>query len=382
MKTKRLFVPAILFLVSFFAACTQEPLFWYIYGEYPPIDPIIAGAPTEIVEANGKLYVANRKSLWICDTSALFPMWGQTFSPGASIKAVAATPDTTPAMVYVLYEGGSIYSTADGIAWNGPVALPGAQQIYGARDKLFAGNGSVVYVCDFTSSSPSIQIIGSGSDPAPGGLLRGAAWDGANYYICTTEVWGAENTGIFRVSGTTAAKVYPSSGNASVKGIIAVGSTVIAVNSEQQVVYQDSAAPNFSGFIPVSVSFTGGMALWEHGGDKKILLGLLHGSGTFTYGYRELDLDGSGNVNSSGVFVPGNTAPAAGSTRTTSIDPSSRETSAIGKHPVNSLYVIPNSNSGDKDGRPIIVASTQKEGVWSYRTRWGTAQWNGEDNNY
>jgi hypothetical protein len=195
-------------------------------------------------------------------------------------------------------------------------------------------------------------------------------------------VWGTENTGIFRVSGTgtTATKVYPSSGSSSVKGIIAVGSTVIAVNAEGQVVYKDGNVSDFSNPITPSVKFTGGMALWEHGGDKKILLGLLHGSGTFAYGYRELDLNGSGNVNSSGVFVPGITAPATGLTRTTSIDPGSRETSAIGKHPVNSLYVIPHSDSGDKDGRPIIVASTQKEGVWSYRTRRGTAQWNGEDN--
>ncbi|MDR2144169.1 MAG: hypothetical protein LBP29_07350 [Treponema sp.] len=121
------------------------------------------------------------------------------------------------------------------------------------------------------------------------------------------------------------------------------------------------------------------MARWGHGVDTKILLGLLDGSGTFAYGYRELDLNG-GNVSATGVFVPGNTAPAAGTERTTSIDPGSRETSAIGKHPVNSLYVIPLSNSGDRESRPIIVASTQKEGLWSYRVRRDVPQWNGEDN--
>ncbi|MDR0586482.1 MAG: hypothetical protein LBG26_04520 [Treponema sp.] len=370
MKTKRLFVPAVLFLVSFFAACTQEPLFWYIYLEYPPIDPIIKGAPTEIVEYNGALYVANRESVWKYNYSGgpNLNQWVQTGSkPSGPILAVAAVNSAGTAVgLYVLVEGGAIYKSTDGgDNWTQGVSKHGAQKIFGAYEKLFIGDGSAVY--DY--ESPSTSITGG-----VGGLLRGAAWDGTNYYICTAG--DTQNTGIFTVSGTTAIKVY----NASVKGIIAVGSTVIAVNSGQHVVYQDSATPNFSGSISTGVKFTGGMALWEHGGDKKILLGLQDGSGTFPYGYRELDLDGSGNVNSSGVFVPGNTAPTTGPTRTTSIDPGSRETSAIGKHPVNSLYVIPNSNSGDDASRPIIVASTQKNGVWSYRVRRGTAQWNGEDN--
>jgi hypothetical protein len=281
--------------------------------------------------------------------------------------------------LYVLDDGGTIYKSSDGgVTWDTTyLHIPGAQKIFGADTELFAGDGYAVFVCDFSASPPTkTQITDVGTDPAPGGLLRGAAWDGTDYYICTANVWGDENTGIFTVTGTAATKKYSS----SVKGIIAVGTTtIVAVNAERQVIYKYGAVDFDS---PIGgPKFTGGMALWEHGGDTKILLGLQGGgSGTYRYGYRELDLDSSGDVTDRNVYIPGTTARVSGST---SIDPGSNETSAIGDHAVNALYVIPSPpgpNSGDSYGRPIIVASTQQNGMWSYRVRRGTPQWNGEDN--
>jgi hypothetical protein len=365
MKTKRLFsVIALVFLGFFLTTCSQEPLFYYIHLEYPPIEPIIGGAPTEFAEAGGVLYVANRENLWTYDRT--LDQWEKISTKPGTIKAIAATS----AGLYVLDDGGTIYRSSDGgITWNSSVHIPGAQQIYGARDTLFAGNGSVVYVCNFASSTAT-PITGSG---APGGLLRGAAYAGSTYYICTANVRGNENTGIFTVSGTTATKVYPSSGNSSVKGIIAAGSTIVAVTGNM-VIYKNSGTVYSNSSISASV--TGGMALWPNTtSPTKVLLGLQKGgSGTFRYGYREFDLNGPGEGS---VYVPGNTD---GGKRTTSIDPGSTQTSAIGKHPVTALYAIPGSNSGDNLGRPIILASTQQNGVWSYRVRRGTPQWNGEDN--
>ncbi|MDR2144767.1 MAG: hypothetical protein LBP29_10405 [Treponema sp.] len=365
------------FLGLLFTACTQEPLFWYVSQEYPPIEPLIGGAPTQIVDTTGvpnnTLYVANRNSLWEYK-HGVTNRWNQAGKPpGAEyIKAIAAT--TTPSMLYLLSENGDIYKF-DGANWNSPVRIPGAQQVFGANDKLFAGNGQNVYVYN---GSGFDAIGGIGAD-IPGGLLLGAAKAGSDYYICTAQINGDENTGIFRWDGgSTVTKVYSS----SVKGIIAVGTppeTVVAVTGGT-IVYQDSKTSFTTnpGSISPGVSFTGGMAAWEHGGDTKILLGLQDGSGTFRYGYRELDLDSGGNVVPPYIFVPGTTinrTPA-----TTSIDSGSRETSAIGKHPVTSLYAIKGSSSGDGAGRPIIFASTLRNGVWSYRTRRGVPQWNGEDN--
>jgi hypothetical protein len=363
MKIKRFFLTA---AVLFLGACKQEPLFWYINQEYPPIDPIISGAPTEIVEVGGVgggVYVANRESLWKYDSNQ--DQWKGIFKPPGAIIAIAAT--TTD--LYVLVDGGTIHRSSDGEHWNPPVHISGAQKIYGANTKLFVGDGAAVY--DYTA--PSIPITGAG------GLLRGAAWDGTAYYICTTKMWGNENTGIFTISGTTATSEYPG----SFKGIIAAGSIIVAVTGDT-IIYKDSGVYTA---ILIGVSFTGGMAYWEWTDSsltihKKILLGLQkNGSGTYRYGYREFDLDGLKKWN---VYVPGNTDNG---TRTTSIDPGSTETSAIGKHPVNALYVVtplpgppPKPTSEDSLGRPIIFASTQKDGVWSYRARRGIPQWNGEDN--
>ncbi|MDR1505474.1 MAG: hypothetical protein LBI67_00045 [Treponema sp.] len=371
MKQRRLFlIIAALFLAFFVTTCTQEPLFYYITREYPPIEPVIGGAPTQIVEVSSKLYVANRKSLWEYDTTATTPQWVQIPLP-AGVEYVKDLASTT-SNLYLLAEDGGIHQ---GPVWSGPpvkYVSGGAQSIYGAGNMLFIGTGSAVYA-DF-----SLPALVTGISPAPGGLLTGAAYDGTDYYISTAY---GENTGIFNI--TTNTKVYPSSGNASVKGIIAVGSTaIIAVNSERQIIYKDPSGANFDsatdpGIITTSVSFTGAMALWDAGANHMVLLGLQKGSGTFPYGYRELDIDGSWNVDATGVFVPGNDNSGG---RATSIDPGSRETSAIGKHPVNSLYVIPSSDSGDALSRRIVVASTLKNGLWSYRARRGVPQWNGEDN--
>jgi hypothetical protein len=375
MKIKHFFLTAAVLLLS---TCTQEPLFWYINQEYPPIDPIIEGVPTEIVRAGDVLYVANRRSLWKYDLTGTHQWERVDNIPASYIKAIAAT--TTD--LYVLDDDGTIHKF-DGtvLTWNPAptVYVSGAQQIYGAETKLFIGTGSAVYDYD----APSTSMTASTAFNTPGGLLRGTVKVGSDYYICTAKVSGDENTGIFKISGATVTKVYPSlSCSVSIKGIIATGSTVVAVNDEKYIIYQDGNTPDFSGSISTDVSFTGGMALWEHLGNKMILLGLQKGSGTFRYGYRELDLNAGDIINSGSFSVPGITTIGT-ITRTTSIDPGSRETSAIGKHPVTSLYVIPSPpgpNSDDPAGRPIIVASTQKDGVWSYRVRRGTPQWNGEDN--
>lgn len=380
MKTMRLLlVIALVFPGFFLTTCSQEPLFYYIHLEYPPIEPIIGGAPTEIVERGNVVYVANRTSLWKYDMTTLdpilnVPIWEPVEpKPSGAILAIAATS----ADLYVLVEGGTIHKF-DGTDWDSTtVHVSGAQKIYGANNTLFAGDGSAVYVCDFALSKVT-KITGT---DVPGGLLRGAAWDGTNYYICTANVKGGENTGIFQLDGSiNVISKYPG----SVKGIIATGSAIVAV-TDNTIIYKNSLV-NFDSPIP-SASFTGGMALWEWTDSssithKKILLGLQRGGGgTFRYGYRELDLDGSGNVVNGGVYAPGTT----NGNRTTSIDPGSTQTSAIGKYPVNALYVVPNTspnpNSEDNQKRPIIFASTQQNGVWSYRVRRGTPQWNGEDNN-
>jgi hypothetical protein len=187
-----------------------------------------------------------------------------------------------------------------------------------------------------------MTIIGTGT-----GLLHGAA----GTYLGT-------NKGIFPVTGGTTLGTLLSVG--SVRGIVAGGSDVYAVTTERRVRYGSTFSSSTSAFTP---EFSGAMALWPNSTPQLILLGLQRGSGSYGYGYREL----KGNS----LLEPGAEPP-------TSVEPSSQYTSAIGKHGVTAIYVLPGSDAGD--GRPIIFASTVKDGLWSYRSRDGKPHWNGEDN--
>ena len=343
------------------SACTMDPLFWDISNEYPPIEPLIEGAPSPIVDDGTKLYVSNGM-VWEYDhSSSGDKIWKKMPSqPPASIKMVAVAS----AALYALSWNGNLYQW-NGTNWAGVPGDPGGwERLYGAVDKLFVGTGYGV-INSFSGSF--VVVTGTGVDK-PDGLLTGAAKVSAVYYISTMPKWGPENAGIFDAS-TPAACVRKQSG--TVKGIIASGTSAIAVTTNL-VLY----GANFANTRSSGVDFTGGMALWTDGTDKILLLGLQRGSGSYSYGYREVPLDSSGDITSPGIYEPGDNSGG----RATSIDPNTRETAAIGKHPVTALAVIPGSNSGDDAGRPITIASTQKNGLWSYRVRNGSPQWNGEDN--
>ena len=121
-------------------------------------------------------------------------------------------------------------------------------------------------------------------------------------------------------------------------------------------------------------NFTSAISGWKWIDDQNntynlLLVGLRRSSGTFGYGYREINLDPSGTFPAP-LHIPGADNP-------TSVDNRSQYTSAIGKYVVNHIWVVSESK-GDNDGRPIIFASTAKDGLWSYRLRDGNAQWNGE----
>jgi hypothetical protein len=339
----------------------MDPLFWDISNEYPPIEPLIEGAPSPIVNDGAKLYVSNG-AVWEYAHGGGDKTWKKMPSqPPASIKMVATVTSaiSTNYKLFALGWNGNLYQYFNG--WSRVPGDPGGwERLYGAVDKLFAGTGEGTiqsYGGAFASLTGNI----------PGGLLTGAAKT-TDYYISTMPKWGTENAGIFRV---TSGNVSTGEKGGTVKGIIASGTNVIAVATDR-VLY----GTNFINTLSGGVDFTGGMALWEHSGQKILLLGLQRGGGSYSYGYREVPLDGSGAITSGGIYVPGDNSGG----RATTIDPNTRETAAIGKHPVTALAVIPSSDSGDGAGRPITLASTQKNGLWSYRVRDGSPQWNGEDN--
>jgi hypothetical protein len=105
----------------------------------------------------------------------------------------------------------------------------------------------------------------------------------------------------------------------------------------------------------------------------------------YTYGYLELELDAAG---SSGIKDKSE-FEEPGIRDVSSVDKGDNERykSTIGKHPVKFLFQAPESvDPPEKDNLGSILypgmtlfASTQQNGVWSYRERDGMKQWNAEN---
>jgi len=376
---KRIIPGLVLLLSALFTACDQEPLFWIIAHEYPPIEPIIEGSPSQIAavtyaDSSKALYVSNG-DIWEWNVSASpHPNWHKMGNPpGGKIKTVAAAGE----YLFSLERDTGIIRKFNGSVWSDVGGIVGTpEQIYGAGDYLFAGSrigypgASYGYsILAMDASSSSMTSIQSGT-----GLLQGAATDGATYYL------GTMGGGIFATSDPTSSSGSVVSGTEtySIVGLIAHGTEIVAVTTRSQVVYLDGAS--FTEFASFNgTQFSGAMASWEDGdGNRLLLLGLKNSNGSFGFGYRELCWrDGGTFIEKKDLYTPG------GEGEFSSVEQDLQYISAIGNHAVNALYVLPHDSpaiKADNIGRPIVLASTQNNGFWSYRVRGNRAQWNGEDN--
>jgi len=371
-----------------FTACDQEPLFWDIAHEYPPIKPIIEGSPSRIVAAkypsqskgNPVLYVSNGE-IWQCDTNTTeLPVW-QKMSPqprGGKIKALAALDD----YLFSLDWDGKIRKW-DGTEWSrDPLTetIGTPEQIFGAGNFLFAGaktgtpgSTSDDYSKDYCILAMNVSESTMWLIKENTGLLSGVVENGGDYFL------GTQGDGIYMTSTPIVPLTAPPlAAGLSVIGIIKHDNDnkIVAVTTQRQILYYDGSefkpSPTTPGF-----NFSGAMASWKwkknDGSEENLLLlGLLNKSGSFGYGYRELEW-------SERVGVPGDNDIS-------SVEKGSQFTSAIGNYGIAALYVLPPNvdYKADDDGRPVVYASTVKNGLWSYRSRGEgngrRAQWNGEDN--
>jgi hypothetical protein len=346
--------------VLLYTGCDQEPLFWDISQEYPPIEPIIEGAPSRIVacdltaDTGSELYVSNG-DVWEYTPGDWHKMNPQPDSQIKTVASITVSTGGTTERLFALDWNGGVWQW-NSSAWTKTVSLPNAEQLFGAGDNLFAGvrtgtagtsTGYSIVKLDNNGASP--VTIKSGT-----GLLMGAA-----------ELSGAIYLGTLMGGG-----VCDGSGNAisafngySITGLLSYNTDLYAATDGGTVLVGSAA----SATITSSFRFTGAIAGWEHNTDKLLLLGLPRSRSSSGYGYRELRLPGGG------ITTPGSSAPS-------SVEIGSQYISAIGEHAVTSIYVLNGSSSGDNEGRPIIFACTAKNGLWSYRARGGRPQWNGEDN--
>jgi len=376
-RLKLSFMVLFLILVS----CGQDSIFYDISNEPEPKDPLIDGSPTSIVVFKNRLFVGTRMSnkIYYYASSDGSLSWKIINLPTGYLGDLATDGEDLYVLIFHNRDPlkSSMVRKYDFLTntWDMSYTVSGysIQTIFGAGGKIFAGgqyqgNRQNFALLFLEHESNSLSVIKYGTS-----LLKGAAQNtSGTIYLATA------GSGLFTFNESSL-DTSPVRGTekANLNGIINVGAYIVAVSADGTV-YSD-ASGRFRN-AKTGVNFTGAMCVWL---DRKnqwlpslLLLGI-RGEGTsLTHGYREMVLDnGKPTFN---IKSPGDNSP-------TSVVNKAKYAASIGTHPVESIMQIPDANSGgplfyrnftgDPDWEPPILASTAKNGLWSYRK----GEWNAEE---
>ncbi|MDR0450155.1 MAG: hypothetical protein LBH26_02705 [Treponema sp.] len=394
----------LLFLTLLFGASCKDPIFYDISREVKPREPRIKGVPTKFAVYDDFMYVAaaslHRYGLY---RGAAGWDHGEWTAPLGRVTDLAATSGYLYALVD--YNSPSVWRWKTGMTeWERLGGYDGSpQSIYGETDaegkpvkdgKVFVGTRTkgpeeegidyLIYYADEGASPESVfKPLPLGGNT---GHLSGAAFDGAWHFIST------RGRGVYAWDGVNAPvqlanRDNPDDKNRNLAGLIRTGTgaaKVFAFGRNTEIL---ELSP--TGFTEKkgasSYYLTGALALWRDpvnpGTEGKILLGIKDGS---NYAYQEVRFylsEGDLVLNNSGgidIFPPGDNPPS-------SLKPDSAPfDTTIRPHPVNSILQVPPS----VDPAMVIFAAVQgtgsttndiDSGVWSYRSRDGTWQWNAEE---
>jgi hypothetical protein len=351
-----------------FFSCKQEPIFFDLSKEPEPKDPLIEGSPTNIVVsmaggADFSVYAASIES----STIHRYREGGwYSFSVPGAIGQLAATDSH----LYAIFRNSNtLYQVSGGAGPIGLNAIP--QSVYGAGNRVFVGmgpgRGPYSVVCYDESGSPPPDLS------SVSGLLTGAAKAGADYFIATT-------SGIYKIDSSNAVTDLVTGQH--FMGIICVDSHIMAITSNGKLYYfSHTSLPALNTALFLSLSggpYTGAMSSWyEYGSGgwasdpSLLLLGVIGSSSA--RGYREVILDTTNGEPSGDAVIPGISSP---SSVEKSVENKARYEAAIGKHAVFSILQVPSSvESPPPGGKPVIFASTTKDGLWSLRDD----KWNAEE---
>lgn len=338
-----------LVLAAGFSACDQSAIFYAISNEVEPKDPLIKGSPSKMVTFNGKSYVSNKYRLWDYDGSS----WHKSWQPGDYIFDIAASSDALYAITGRDLPS-ELKKSTDGQNWV-PLDSPSGktpQSIFGAEDTLYAcfsdtdGNYSIYY-----DNSSTLSPLDMGTSLGREGFLRGAVQVDGTYYLATVDA------GIFHADDPAGPFINAAdTGDKNITGVITVGSEILAVGSEGHLIRGDST--NFTITENDDYSFSGALTLWPHSAPTLLLLG-----GTrinLHHGYKEIKLDTGALPGSIEIKEPGEISPS-------SVDNKEKYSGSLGIRVVNHLHQVPY-------GDGTLFASTQMDGLWSYRNEWNAEE--------
>jgi hypothetical protein len=373
-----------IFLILLLFSCSQDSVFVDISNEPEPKDPLIDGSPTNIVAVKNRIYVGTRMSnkIYCYESNDGNLGWDTIPLPSGYYLGQLAT-DGDGLYVLMFQNRDPLkptmvrrYNVSSG-SWDMTYPMSGysIQTIFGVGNRIFAGgqyqnnrqNFAIIFL---DKAQDSLTVIKYGTK-----LLKGAAQNASGtIYLATA------GSGMFSFNeGTLDTTPVDGTEKANLNGIMNVGGNIVAVGADGSVYFDIGGSFNN---VNAGVSFTGAMCVWL---DRKnqwkpslLLLGI-RGKGTsLTHGYREMVLDNGKPTFPINVKSPGDDSP-------TSVANKAKYDAGIGTHPVESIFQVPDYNSGgpfyyrdftdDPAWEPPIFASTAKNGLWAYRK----GEWNAEE---
>jgi len=385
---KRHFVYITFSLIIAFGAC-KDPVFYMISVEPPLVEPLIGGSPSNFTVFNNEVYVASGRRIFSYDGNKWKPISSQ---PGGRIVQLAATDSYLYALCFQNSERNRNIKRFSGAGnWEDVTGDTGGydtlQSVYAANDKVFigaerVGNFIILYMAD--NDDGYIPLTPGGTNDMPEFLLCGIAYDSAYYYLCT------RGNAIFATPIADIPVEFPKTvldDSFTFTGIINLGiNDIIVAISRNGKLYNVSVDAGVTIIEDISIGnsrySTGALAVWrDETGTPRLLLAGRQDSlvytvdSGYTYGFMELELD----LNEINGIKAGSNFIEPGKADVSSVADHGYEryVSTLGKNPVNHIFQTPKSI----DENMTLFASTQKNGVWSYKVRGSdtTPQWNAEE---
>jgi len=366
---KKFILYFLLIPVFFLFVTCNDPIFYNISQEEELLDPKIQGSPTNFVMFNGNMYVASGQSLYKYNGTASGytdrGSWEETNPAGRRIFALASVNN----YLFALFEEsgrGVLRTSINGKNW---IVLPESAEhnirsIHSINNMLFMGAGeniNTLYILYYDGIN-LVKLADTGSN-----LLNGTAYNETTYYLSAKDLVNTTGGAIY---SCTSSFVYSGvlGSNIPFVGIINCDDNVYAID-------QNGKLYNVPGINVIAdmgnYLATGALSIWENIDGQRLLLAgrkdimSVSVSSGYTYGYLELELP------LSGTFIE----PGIKAVSTVNIGENGKYRSTIGKYPVNHIYQAPKIG---RDEERLLFASTQKNGVWSYRQRGNDWHWNAE----
>ncbi|MDR2490864.1 MAG: hypothetical protein LBD20_05625 [Spirochaetaceae bacterium] len=348
-RTVRLAAAGILVCIMYISC--SDPIFHQIEAEVKPKEPKIEGSPSKIVsDDSGNLYTANG-SIWKWNGSS----WNKEGSPADGIRDVA-------------WAGGALYAlSVDNVTTKlfrrdpgtGGWGQVGNASSYGFLQAVY-GAGSRLYVSASKDNSFHVLIFRNDrlEETDFHAQIFGAAVDGGNIYF-------AAKSAVFKTAPSdenlnNLAPIDDSKDKGDWVGMAADAgaNTVAAVSRTGYVCIVKNGAAQVAK-KENSYYYTGAVGFWNKGALNYLLIGMRGSS--YTNGYRELEIQ-DGSIDTWPYGSP-----------SISVASPEKYNSTLGVHALTAIMQAPGS-SLSAEGHPLLFASTQQNGLWSYRGVWNAEE--------